>query len=233
MYPDLLTSLFQSLTLKTALPGSAHMRRGTRLVERSFSDEPSVIRHLRVPYVSLLVPTENIRNEVSFPASGGHGKYKKPLVTAIEFCVCKQFSSQVIEHVLALHISCPDLQFEAIQSRTNIAPRASRERGAFPILVQLLASQNNNVNEQPSPAVCIVYALGSSPHSVASRRPFSLLLRQQRDLTSGVMAEAHCVWGCTFQMETVSRCSALVSAQTRFLNELQFEQHLYSRAASS
>ena len=57
------------------------MRRDTRLVERSFSDEPSVIRHLRVPYVSLLVPTVNIRNEVSFPASGGHGKYKKPLVT--------------------------------------------------------------------------------------------------------------------------------------------------------
>ena len=74
MYPDLQTSLFQSLTFKTALPGSAHMRRGTRLVERRFSDEPSVIRHLRVPFVSLPVPTLNIRNEVSFPASGGHGK---------------------------------------------------------------------------------------------------------------------------------------------------------------
>ena len=39
MYPNLLTSQFQSLTLKTALPESAHMRRG---VERRFADEPSV-----------------------------------------------------------------------------------------------------------------------------------------------------------------------------------------------
>ena len=40
MYPVLQTSLFQSLTLKTA-------RRGTQPVERRFSDKPSVMRHLR------------------------------------------------------------------------------------------------------------------------------------------------------------------------------------------
>ena len=107
--------------------------------------------------------------------------------------MCKQHSSRSLNtswHSIEVDtvatflqdISCPDLQFEATQSRTNIAQRASRERGAFPIHVQLLASQNNNVNEQTPPAVCIFYALGSSRHSAASRRPFSLLLRQQRDL---------------------------------------------------
>ena len=80
MFADLQTSLSQLLTFKTALPESAHMQCGTRPVESHFSNKPSVIRHLRVPYASVLVPAVNIRNEVSFPASGGHGKCKKPLV---------------------------------------------------------------------------------------------------------------------------------------------------------
>ena len=58
---------------------------------------PSVIRHLRLSYPSLLDPADNIRDEVS-----SRFQYKKSLVVAIGFQKYQQFSCQVREPIFPL-----------------------------------------------------------------------------------------------------------------------------------
>ena len=62
-----------------------------------FSARPSVVRHLRLSYPSLLDPADNIRDEVS-----SRIQYKKSLVVAIGFHVYHQFSCQVLEPIFPL-----------------------------------------------------------------------------------------------------------------------------------
>ena len=103
-------------------------------------------------------------------------------------------------------INYPDLQFDAVLSRTNVAPRVSRKHGAFLVLVQLFQSPEDDVSEQ----------VPVRPTLRRRDAPFRCCCGSNTTFSSfecfigGAMAEADCVWGCTVQMETVSSCAALV-----------------------
>ena len=110
-------------------------------MERLFSGKPSVIRHLRVSYASLLDPAVNVRNEVSFRLQEVMASTRSPswlrtgsahtsssAVRSVNSSfLCASWHALDVDTAAAFlqDINCPDLQFEAAWSLTNIAPRVS------------------------------------------------------------------------------------------------------------
>ena len=66
MYPVLQTFVISTSHIQGGVVNIRNkLRRGAWSMEHLLSDRPSVIEHLRLSYVSLLDPADNIRNEVS------------------------------------------------------------------------------------------------------------------------------------------------------------------------